>query len=351
MSLRKIIHIDMDYFYAQVEELGSPSLKNKPFAVGGGSKRGVICTCNYIARKFGVRSAMPGFIARELCPDITFIKPRFHLYKEKSDLIFNIFKKYTSLIEGISLDEAYLDVTDTDLCHNSATLIAKEIRNEIFETTGLTASAGVSFNKLLSKIASEINKPNALNVITPDKASEVIADMPLSKINGVGKVTFDKLKKHNLNTFKDVRHFPTVELEKLVGNYAPKLKNYVHGIDHRKVQASRERKSLSVEHTLYEHIFNINDLKSHIENVYEEFESRFSSYDDKKVKTIFLKLKYDDFSKTSIERKPKEVIDVTSFYDLMEEKENLFRNKIRLVGLGVRFDSEAKRDQLSFPDV
>ena len=194
MEKRKIIHIDMDAFYASVEQRDHPELQGKPVAVGGSKRRGVVASASYEARKYGVRSAMPSMTAARLCPQLIFVKSRFDVYREASQQIRAIFREYTDLVEPLSLDEAYLDVTNPKKGKPSATLIAEEIRQRIFETTQLTASAGVSFNKFLAKIASDINKPNGLKVIEPEEALAFLEGLPIEKFHGIGKVTAEKMK-------------------------------------------------------------------------------------------------------------------------------------------------------------
>ena len=205
VPLRKIIHVDMDAFYASVEELDNPGLKGKPVAVGGSEKRGVVSAANYEARKYGVRSAMSGYLAKKNCPHIIFVKPRFSRYKEISKQIRNIFYDYTDLVEPLSLDEAYLDVTVNKKGNPSATLIAKEIRQRIFDEVGLAASAGVSINKFIAKVASDVNKPNGQKTVNPEEVIPFLEDLEIRKFYGVGKVTAQKMYKLGIFTGKDLK--------------------------------------------------------------------------------------------------------------------------------------------------
>ncbi|MDH3325247.1 MAG: DNA polymerase IV, partial [Gammaproteobacteria bacterium] len=247
---RKIIHVDMDCFYAAIEIRDDPSLKGKPVAVGGASNsRGVLCTCNYEARKFGIHSAMPSSQAVRQCPDLIIVPVNFEKYQASSKSIHQILNKYTDIIEPLSLDEAFLDVSDSDLHAGSATRIAQSIRDEIYDTEKLVASAGISFNKLLAKIASDWNKPNGQFVITPQMTNEFMTELPVKKLFGVGKVTEEKLKEKNISVCGDIQKYSQTEMIRLFGNYGKHLHLMAHGIDDRPVSMDRIRKSLSVEET------------------------------------------------------------------------------------------------------
>jgi len=253
--MRKIIHVDMDCFFAAVEMRDNPALRDIPIAIGGSRvQRGVISTANYPARKFGVRSAMPTAMALKLCPHLTLLPGRFEAYKEASHHIREIFSRYTSLIEPLSLDEAYLDVTDSLHCHGSATLMAQEIRQTIFDELQLTASAGIAPVKFLAKIASDLNKPNGQYVITPDEVPAFIKTLPLGKIPGVGKVSAAKLENMGLRTCGDVQNSDLSMLLKRFGKFGRVLWERSQGIDERNVNSERLRKSVGVERTLAEDI-------------------------------------------------------------------------------------------------
>lgn len=242
----------MDAFFASVEQHDNPDLKGKPVAVGGSSERGVVAAASYEARKFGVRSAMSSKIAKRKCPDLIFVKHRFDRYKEISAQIREIFFEYTDLVEPLSLDEAYLDVTQIKKGKPSATLIAKEIKQQIFDKTGLTASAGVSYNKFLAKVASDVNKPNGIFVVTPIEAQEFIDNLEVKKFFGIGKVTASKLNKMGVWYGRDLRKIERLELVNLFGKAGNYYFEISRGEDKRMVQASRERKSIGAENT-FEH--------------------------------------------------------------------------------------------------
>lgn len=249
--MRKIIHVDMDCFFAAVEMRDNPALRDIPIAIGGSrERRGVISTANYPARKFGVRSAMPTGMALKLCPHLTLLPGRYEAYKEASRQIQAIFSRYTSLIEPLSLDEAYLDVTDSTHCHGSATLMAQEIRQTIFAELQLTASAGIAPVKFLAKIASDLNKPNGQYVITPADVPEFLRTLPLGKIPGVGKVSAAKLEAMGLRTCEDVQKYDLAMLLKRFGKFGRVLWERSQGIDERDVNNDRLRKSVGVERTL-----------------------------------------------------------------------------------------------------
>lgn len=238
--MRKIIHVDMDCFYAAIEMRDNPTLKEIPIAVGGNaSRRGVICTANYPARRFGVRSAMSTATALKLCPHLKVLPGRMALYKETSAKIRQIFARYTDLIEPLSLDEAYLDVSDSKHCHGSATLIAQQIRQQIFAELNLTASAGIAPIKFLAKIASDLNKPNGQYVITPEQMDDFILKLPLNKIPGVGKVTFARLQEMGLETCADVRGTDVISLVRNLGKFGQSLWERSHGIDERLINPER----------------------------------------------------------------------------------------------------------------
>ncbi len=349
MKIRKIIHIDMDYFFAQVELLDKPHLKDKPVAIGGISSkgRGVLSTCNYVAREFGVRSAMPSFIALQKCPNLIFLKSNYSKYSQISSQIFEIFKRYTDTVQVVSVDEAYLDVTDSPLFFNSATLIAIDIRRAIFEETGLTASAGVSFNKMLAKISSEINKPDGLFVIDPASAESIIPKFDVALINGVGKVTKARLNDSGIFTFADLEKYTKLDLINLMGSYGPTLYNFCRGIDSREVVTSRQRKSLSVERTFFEDLLDESELKHKLQMCFEEMMERLKKHTERVVKTIFIKIKYSNFEQTTIEQ-GLETLTFDSFYSLFEQRFSQCKQKVRLLGLGVKFHSLDQEGQLAF---
>ncbi|HOY13439.1 MAG TPA: DNA polymerase IV [Saprospiraceae bacterium] len=291
---RKIIHIDMDAFYASVEQRDNPELKGKPIAVGGGEKRGVTTTASYEARKFGVKSAMPGWKARELCPDLIFVKPRFEAYKQVSNQIRAIFKRYTDLIEPLSLDEAYLDVTNNKINQPIATEVAKAIKKDIFTETQLTASAGVSYCKFIAKIASDIQKPNGLTVIKPHQALNFLETLPIQKFFGVGKVTAGKMTEMGITNGLDLKAFSKMDLVSRFGKNGAYYYDMVRGIDDRPVEPFRIRKSIAVETTFDEYLNEPQDLFNCIDSIAQELFLRIvrSNFQGK---TLTLKIKNKTF--------------------------------------------------------
>ncbi len=301
--MRKIIHVDMDCFFAAVEMRDNPALRDIPLAIGGSrERRGVISTANYPARKFGVRSAMPTGMALKLCPHLTLLPGRFDAYKEASNHIREIFLRYTPLIEPLSLDEAYLDVTDSPHCHGSATLMAREIRQTIFDELQLTASAGIAPVKFIAKIASDLNKPNGQCVITPEEMPAFLKTLPLSKIPGVGKVTAGKLESIGLVTCEDVQKCDLASLLKRFGKFGRVLWERSQGIDEREVSNDRTRKSIGVERTLVEDIHTWSECEAIIERLYTELERRLANVKpDLLIARQGVKLKFADFQLTTQE--------------------------------------------------
>ncbi|MBE5251146.1 DNA polymerase IV [Mixta mediterraneensis] len=301
--MRKIIHVDMDCFFAAVEMRDDPTLRDIPVAIGGSrERRGVISTANYPARKYGVRSAMPTGMALKLCPHLRLLPGRFAAYKEASAQIRTIFSRYTALIEPLSLDEAYLDVTDSQHCHGSATLIAQEIRATIYRETKLTASAGIAPIKFLAKIASDLNKPDGQYVITPSQMPDFLLTLPLAKIPGVGKVSAKKLEEMGLHTCGDIQKADLALLLKRFGKFGRVLWERSHGIDARGVVVERERKSLGVERTLAEDINHWEACLAIIDYLYDELERRLTQIrPDKLIARQGVKLKFDDFQQTTQE--------------------------------------------------
>lgn len=292
--IRKIIHIDMDAFYASVEQLDNPELKGKPVAVGGSRERGVVAAASYEARKFGVRSAMPSKTAKRKCADLIFVKPRFDRYKEISNQIRNIFLEYTDLVEPLSLDEAYMDVTYAKKGLPSATLIAKEITARIYKEINLTASAGVSYNKFLAKVASDVNKPNGIFVITPQQAQDFIDNLEVRKFFGIGKVTAEKLNRNGIWFGRDLKKIDRLELVRLFGKAGDYFYHICRGEDDREVQPSRERKSVGAEETFSTDIFQIKDLENELLKIADVLWPRIER-SKVKAKTLTLKFKYADF--------------------------------------------------------
>lgn len=293
--LRKIIHIDMDAFYASVEQRDFPELRGKPVVVGGSPhSRGVVCAASYEARKFGVKSAISCYQAYKLCPEAIFTPPRFSLYKEISNQIRDIFFSYTDLVEPLSLDEAYLDVTTNKKQIPLASTIAKEIRSRVFEATGLTCSAGVASNKFLAKMASEKNKPNGMFVVLPGKELEFLSELPLIKFYGIGKKTSEKFTKLGLTTGSDLLNYSESELVALFGKMGNWFFQIARGLDDRAVIPHRESKSIGVESTFTRDSEDFAFLLLTLENLADELSKRMSQK-GKKGKTLSIKVKFEDF--------------------------------------------------------
>ncbi len=336
--MRKIIHVDMDCFFAAVEMRDDPRLRDIPIAIGGSQKqRGVISTANYPARKYGVRSAMSTAMALKLCPHLKVIPGRFDAYKAASAHIREIFSRYTALVEPLSLDEAYLDVSDSPHCHGSATLMAREIRQCIADELQLTASAGIAPIKFLAKIASDLNKPNGQFVITPEQMPDFLLTLPLVKIPGVGKVTGKKLEEMGLLTCADVQNSDLAMLLKRFGKFGRVLWERSNGIDDRDVITERERKSLGVERTLSEDIHSWEECLKILDWLYEELERRLTAIKpDRQIARQGVKLKFNDFQLTTQEH----VWPVLNKNDLIALAKKTWDERrgergVRLVGLHV----------------
>ena len=291
---RKIIHIDMDAFYASVEQRDDPALRGKPIAVGGGGPRGVVATASYEARTFGVKSAMPGARARRLCPDLLFVKPRFEVYRAVSAHVREIFARFTDIIQPLSLDEAYLDVTVNKPGLASATVIAQEIRRMIHEETGLTASAGVSYNKLIAKLASDQNKPDGICVVRPGDGAGFMAEMPVRRIHGVGPVTARRMQALGIETGADLRGRDLPFLQQHFGSAAPFYYRAARGEDDRPVHERQERKSVSVEDTFFDDLITQDALVAEIDRISQSLWGRIEK-SGAYGRTIVLKIKFADF--------------------------------------------------------
>ena len=335
--LRKIIHIDMDAFYASVEELDNPGLKGKPLAVGGGEVRGVVSAANYEARKFGVRSAMSGYLAKKNCPQLVFVKPRFARYKEISNQIRAIFYEFTDLVEPLSLDEAYLDVTTNKKGNPSATLIAKDIRKRIFEDIGLRASAGISINKFIAKVASDFNKPNGQKTVNPEEVLQFLEDLEVRKFYGVGKVTAAKMYKLGIFTGKDLKEKSVGFLEECFGKSGSYYFNVVRGIHTSEVKPHRIPKSVGAERTFSENLSSEIFMLERLQQIANELEKRLKK---SKIagKTITLKIKYSDFTlQTRSKTLPYFISDKAFILEIT--KELLFQekpeNSVRLLGISL----------------
>lgn len=336
-TYRKIIHIDMDAFYASVEQLDNPELRAKPVAVGGGEERGVVSAASYEARKFGVRSAMSGVVAIKKCPHLIFVPPRFERYKEISQNIRAIFHEYTDLVEPLSLDEAYLDVTENKKGNPSASLIAKEIRQRIANELNLNASAGISNSKFIAKIASDINKPNGQKTIPPEDVIEFLEELPIKKFFGIGKVTAAKM--YNLGIFKgsDLKQKSEEFLTQNFKSSGLHYYNLVRGNFYSEVKPNRERKSVAAEHTFVTNLTSEIFMLEKLDKISKELEQRLVK---SKVsgKTITLKIKYSDFTTQTRSKtlpffvKEKAILLETVKELLFQEK---VLNSVRLLGISV----------------
>tara|TARA_Y100000385_G_C13103890_1_gene646223 strand:+ start:708 stop:1814 length:1107 start_codon:yes stop_codon:yes gene_type:complete len=334
--VRKIIHIDMDAFYASVEQMDNPDYRGKPIAVGGTRERGVVAAASYEARKFGVRSAMPSVTAVRRCPELIFVKPRFDRYKEISKKIRAIFHDYTDLVEPLSLDEAFLDVTENE-AYPSASMLAQEIRTRIAEEVGLNASAGISVNKFTAKIASDINKPNGQKTIAPEEVIPFLAKLPIEKFFGVGKVTAQKMKMHGIFQGSDLKHKSLEYLSQYFGKSGQHFFNIVRGIQNSKVQPNHVRKSIAAERTFKKDVRSEVHLIEHLEKISIELDKRMKSA-NLKGKTITLKIKYNDFSQQTRSKT------IENYVSLKEEffpivltllRQSELKKSVRLLGISI----------------
>ena len=351
---RKIIHIDADCFYAAVEVRDNPALKGLPIAVGGSaSRRGVIATASYEARKFGVRSAMASATALKQCPDLILIPGRMSVYREASRQMRDIFAEYTDMIEPLSLDEAFLDVSSSPQHRGSATLIANEIRQRIASEVGITVSAGIAPNKFIAKIASDWKKPDGQFVVTPDQIDSFMADLSVRHIWGVGKVTAARLQKHGIKTCADVRQLSIYDIVQLFGQFGEHIHKLAHGIDNRPVVSEWRRKSVSVENT-YEHdLVDLQSCKAQLPALLESLQKRTQSLDDDyRIHNCFLKMKFRDFEQTTVERKDTKPL-LKDFQVLCEEAWIRRKIPVRLLGIGVKLDdlTKASGQMELFPEV
>lgn len=345
--MRKIIHIDMDCFYAAVEVKHHPELKGKPLGIGGPpNSRSVLCTASYEARKFGVRSAMPSSQAVRLCPQLVLIPPHFDLYKTESRKVREILERFTNKIEPLSLDEAYLDVTDCQQFGGSATLIAQEIRRLIFTELNLTASAGVAPNKFLAKIASDWKKPNGQFVVRPQDVEGFVKDLAVEKIFGVGKVTAQKMHELGLRTCGDIQKYSVLELAHWFGSRAHELYDFSRGIDHRPVVTEWERKSLTVEETFDKDQQTLEECRKALPGLYEDFVRRMEKGGyQSRIKGLVIKLKFFDFKQTTHEEVIHQMPLLADFERLLLGAWRRREVPVRLVGLGVRLGSQRKEEK------
>ncbi len=335
--VRKIIHIDMDAYYASVEQLDHPELRGKAVAVGGGSRRGVVAAASYEARAFGVRSAMSGFMAKKNCPELIFVKPRFDRYREISEGIRAIFYEYTDLVEPLSLDEAYLDVTQNKKGNPSATLIALEIRNRIYSQFGLTASAGISVNKFLAKVASDYHKPNGQKTVNPEEVLAFMEALDIRKFYGVGKVTAEKMYRLGIFTGKDLIKKTTAFLEANFGRNGAYYFQVVRGIHQSEVKAHRTAKSVGAERTFSDNLSSEVFMLERLTQIAMELEKRLEK---NKIsgKTITLKIRYSDFSlHTRSKTLPEYIAGRKQLLQVAEELlyQEPMENSVRLLGIAL----------------
>ncbi len=335
---RKIIHCDCDCFFAAVEIRDDPVLAGRPVAVGGSaSRRGVIATCNYEAREYGVHSAMASARALRLCPDLVLLPSNFEKYRQAALAVRHIFHQFTDQVEPLSLDEAFLDVTDSGHCGGSATLMAREIRARIAREVGITASAGVAANKFLAKIASDWRKPNGLFVIRPDQVDDFVRRLPVRKLPGVGKATGDKLSRLGIEDCGALQQWSELALRERFGVYGRRLYELCRGIDQRPVSAERSRKSLSVEHTFAADLPDLTSCEARVAELFSQLKSRLRRLDSRYgITRQFVKIRFDDFSITTVERHCAEGTVLASFLDLCAEGWQRRNRPVRLLGVGVR---------------
>jgi DNA polymerase-4 len=343
LPIRKIIHVDMDAFYASVEQMDRPELRGKPIAVGGSRERGVVAAASYEARKFGVYSAMPSVTAARRCPGLIFVAPRFDRYSEISRKIREIFYEYTDLVEPLSLDEAFLDVTENKKNHPSATLLAQEIRERIRLEVGLNASAGISINKFMAKIASDINKPNGQKTIPPEEVIPFLEKLPIEKFFGVGKVTATKMNKFGIFTGKQLKEHSLKTLTLYFGKSGQHFYDIVRGIQHSEVRPDRIRKSIAAERTFSSDLASEQFMLEQLDRIADELEKRLIR-SNVKGKTITVKLKYSDFTQQTRSKTVHEFVNrKAEFFPVVEEliRQETPKQAVRLLGISVtKLDSE-----------
>ncbi|WP_044400930.1 DNA polymerase IV [Lacinutrix sp. Hel_I_90] len=353
LPIRKIIHVDMDAFYASVEQMDNPELKGKPLAVGGSSNRGVVSAASYEARKFGVKSAMSGVLARRLCPELIFVKTRFDRYKEISSKIRAIFHDYTDLVEPLSLDEAYLDVTENKKGNPSASMLAEEIRARIFNEVGLTASAGISINKFIAKVASDYNKPNGQKTVNPEEVLDFLEALDIRKFYGIGKVTAEKMYQKGIFTGVDLKAKSLDFLEQNFGKSGTYYYYVVRGVHNSEVKPNRIRKSLAAERTFNENLSSEIFMLEKLEHIAEEVSRRLNK---SKIagKTVTLKIKYSDFTlQTRSKTLPYFISDkailLETAKDLLYQEK--LDNSVRLLGISLSNLNTEKKTKKEEPKV
>jgi len=351
--VRKIIHCDCDCFYASVEMRDDPSLRNRPLAVGGRpDQRGVIATCNYEARRYGVHSAMSSALAMRKCPDLLILPSAMDKYRAASRQIMAIYRDYTHDVEPLSLDEAYLDVSGSELCQGSATLIAREIRQRVYDTVGVTVSAGVAPNKFIAKIASDWNKPDGLFVVRPHEVDAFVAALPVRKLHGVGKVTAARLERLGIQTCAQLRDWSLIDLHRDFGAFGRRLYQLARGIDERPVQADQERKSVSVETTYVTDLTTLEQCADEIRRLVVQLDARIARAGAARaIRKLYVKIRFADFQRTTVEC----VADATNAQmavTLLAKGLQRRAQAVRLLGVGVRIDEDTaeRRGQFSLFD-
>ena len=356
-EMRKIIHVDMDCFYAAIEARDFPELKGKAIAVGGQpNKRGVVATCSYEARAFGIHSAMPMGQAIKKCPHLIIQPVRMSVYQEASKGIKNIFKNYTDVIQPLSLDEAFLDVTGSEHCHGSATLIAQQIRQDIWNEHQITASAGIAPNKFLAKIASDWNKPNGQFVVTPDAVDDFVKDLPVKKIYGVGKVTAKKMHDMGIDSCTDLQQLNQKQLQQRFGVFGRTLYNLCRGIDDRPVRTHSERKSVSVEDTFLHDLPDLSACMEEVQRLYDMLLTRHEramtrqkehnlSGQNIEIKALYAKLRFHNFQTTTAQQIHPN-LDLKVYQHLIKTAWQRQAKPVRLLGLGVQYQKAADIEQI-----
>ena len=342
---RKIIHIDCDCYYAALEERDFAELRGKPVAVGGTGPRSVLATCNYIARQYGVRSAMPSSMALARCPGLIIRPARFEVYRSVSQQIRAILNQYTDKIEPLSLDEAYIDVSDSSWFSGSATLLAEHIRQQIYQQLGIRVSAGVAPNKYLAKIASDWNKPNGLFVVEPSSVPGFVMDLPVQRVSGIGQKFAEKLAAMGIKTCGDLQKWSLPRLVQLYGKSGVWLYQRARGIDERDVGRQGAAKSMTVEHTYETNLETLQQSEQEVQALYRKLSDRLSDKTTPPLKSILLKVRYADFKTQTIERNW--ALSIANFQRLLRVKAPQSEQSIRLLGLGVRFANETPASQLS----
>jgi len=349
--MRKIIHCDCDCFYAAIEMRDDPLLRGKPLAVGGASeRRGVVATCNYEARRFGIHSAMPTATALRRCPQLIVVSPRMEVYRQVSRQVQAIFRDYTELIEPLSLDEAFLDVSAVSVCQGSATLMARQIRERVRSELGITLSAGIAPNKFLAKIASDWNKPDGQYVIRPEDVDDFVRQLSVRKLFGVGKVTAARLETLGVVNCEQLRGFSEADLTRHFGSFGPRLYQLARGIDERPVKVERQRKSVSVETTYPQDLLGLEHCLPEIAVLFAQLLQRWEPLAERyQVAGCFVKLKFNNFMVTTAEHASQDYA-AASFAGLLQQAWQRHQRPVRLIGLGLRLQprgSPAEMDQLS----